>query len=142
VSDGPPRWLQGLLEAKGAWNSDGVSRRARATFCRKCGAVVLRGLDFEPAGAAVSVDPTPLDAFGEAMALLHDRRTYWLAWRGDRYEINPRWPEHIRGEPAGTGRHDVLAEHRCHAAPLPADPRGAVAGPPVRKTYHSEGIPF
>ena len=108
-----PAWLQTHLEAKGAWNGDGISRAARAGYCHDCGQVVLRGLDADRAALDVAADPEPLNPLGEFLALTVGRRTFDLTWRG-RYELNPREPGHIRARPAQvSGKSTVVVEHLC-----------------------------
>jgi len=117
-----PTWLQTILEAKGAWNSDGVSRAARAGYCHTCGAVVLRGLDADRAALTVVADPEPLNPLGEFLAVSVGRRTYDLTWRS-RYELNPREPAHIRAAPAQLlGKSSVVVEHLCGQV-MPIDGR-------------------
>ena len=109
-----PAWLQTILEAKGAWNVDGLSRAARAGYCRRCGRVVFRGLDADRAALSVTADPEPLNVLGEFLALSAGRRTFDLQWRGGRYELNIREPEHIQADPARPrGKSCVVVEHRC-----------------------------
>lgn len=131
-----PAWLERLLDAQGKLNRDGISRKARAGFCRSCGQVVMRGLDADVAGLPVACDPTPLDRLGEALALLGHRETFELRWTGRTYELDHRDASKIAARPAGTARHvDVLAAHSCDSAPLPTDPRGPVAVP-----IHAAGL--
>lgn len=108
-----PPWLQAHLEATGAANPDGVSRRARAGICRSCGEVVLRGLDADRAAVTVAADPEPLNPLGEFLATVTARRTYDLSWRG-RYELDPRDADQIAERPAALyGKSAVLVEHSC-----------------------------
>jgi hypothetical protein len=115
-----PAWLQAHLTATGAFNGDGVSRRARAGLCRSCGRVVLRGLDADAAAMAVAVDPEPLNALGEFLALSVGRVTFDLTWRL-RYELDPRDAWHIRTRPAAVrGKSAVVVQHSC-ADVMPAE---------------------
>lgn len=114
-----PRWLQAHLEATGRWDTDGIRRAVAAHLCRTCATRILTGLDDDRAGFPVTVDPTPLDQTGEALAQLSGRTTYALTRRGDRYELDHRDASAIRHRPAGSGTFDVVPAHRCHAA-LPA----------------------
>ena len=57
----------------------GATRRARAATCRGCGAKVLDGLDADVCALVATVDPTPLTAIGEVLAVLDGRRTFTLA---------------------------------------------------------------
>lgn len=117
-----PRWLQTHLENTGRWDADGVRRAVTARLCKTCRARVLTGLDDDRCAGAVTVDPTPTDPTGEALALLTGRHTYDLTRRGDRYELDPRLPATIRLHPPGSRPSDVLAQHRCHAPSLPEAP--------------------
>lgn len=131
-------WLQRLLETKGSWNSDGVSRAARAGYCHTCGQVVVRGLDADRAALSVTCDPGPLNPLGEFLALSVGRRTYDLSWRG-RYELNPREPCHIRAAPAAVrGKSSVAVEHLCGQA-MPAEGREPVG---YVEEKASAGCPF
>lgn len=125
--------LESHLRARGLWNPDGVHRAARARYCKKCGAVVLVGLDDDTSAFTAIADPFPLDGPGELTALLTGRTTYRLRWAGGRYELDARDQFHIAGSPPGaldvTGRLvEVLAAHACgqvlSTAAL-ADPRPA-----------------
>jgi hypothetical protein len=121
-----PAWQQTILEAKGAWNADGVSRAARAGYCRSCGTVVLRGLDADRAALTAVCDPEPINALGEFLALSVGRKTYDLTWRG-RYELNPREPAHIRAAPAqASGKSSVVVAHLC-GQPMPLEGREEMA---------------
>lgn len=106
-------WLQPILDARGVTNPDGVSRRARVTHCRKCGGHIIRGLDSDPCGMAVTTDVTPIDETGELLAILTGRGTFQLSWRGDRYEVDPRSGGQISHTPPSTIT--AVAEHRCGA---------------------------
>lgn len=102
---------------------DGVRRSARAGACRRCGAMIMSGLDADRAGWAVAVDPYPLSGAGELAALLTGRQTYSLIWIAGlgRYEIDFRYPENIEHEPPGSkANRDVVVRHSCHAVRLPA----------------------
>jgi len=111
-----------LLEAKGAWNDDGISRAARAGHCTSCGAIVIRGLDADRAALTVVCDPEPINALGEFLAVSVGRRTYDLKWRS-RYELDPREPAHIRAMPAQLyGKSAVVVEHLCGQV-MPIDGR-------------------
>lgn len=108
-----PTWLQSILDAKGISNPDGVSRAARAGYCRSCGAVILRGLDADRAALTAVCDPEPINPLGEFLALSVGRKTYDLTWRG-RYELNPREPCHIEAAPASLlGKSSVVVSHLC-----------------------------
>lgn len=109
-----PAHVVAYLVDLGRLDADGVTRRARLTRCRRCGAMVFAGLDHDKVALAVRVDPTPLSPVGELSALLTGRVTYELS-RGDGYRIDERRAGHI-GKPT---KADVVAEHACGANPLP-----------------------
>jgi hypothetical protein len=80
----------------------------------------MRGIDAPFGGMSRDVEPAPLSRLGEALALMSGRRTYTLAWRGDRYEIDHRHREQIAGSPAESRAGvDVVVEHLCRAEELP-----------------------
>lgn len=75
----------------------------------RCGQIVLEGT---VEGLTTRVDPTPLTATGELVALLTGRWTYALSpgrelWHRNRWRIRRR-------------DHPVLAAHRCGLPPPPA----------------------
>lgn len=115
-------WLYRHLEQTGALGPDRIGRAVRATACRKCHAHTLTGLDGDLCAGVARVDPEPIDAIGEALALLTGRRTYCLHNSGDRYELQLRDQWKITGAPAGTRPYDVVAEHTCDAVNLPSRP--------------------
>lgn len=113
---------------------------AHATLgrCPTCHGPVLRGLDNHPYGAFdATVDPVPLTAAGEAVALLtglgtyellHEGAGYRRLWRRGRYQIAAR--------PAGATDHgrlayDVYPAHTCQPATrwLPLATRSAFDPP-------------
>jgi hypothetical protein len=119
-----PAWLRRHLDDTGV-TVNGIARRAALHPCPKCGRGVLRGLTAEPCSHVATVDVTPLSNLGEALALTAGRRTYDLAYRTARLELDQRDDFHIEGSPPETpdwwrSKGDVLAEHRCNADPLPA----------------------
>jgi len=111
-------WLKRHLEATGRWNADGISRRLRARRCRDCQTMVLAGLDADQCAFATFVDPAPISALGEALAVLADRHTYDLRRVGPQFELDHRCALNISKRPAD-GTRDVHASHRCGASPLP-----------------------
>lgn len=115
-----PTHIRRHLEATGVLARDGISRRAKTTFCADCHRPVVRGLDADVAALVAVVDPAPLTPVGEVLALAAGRRTYDLTWRGARYELDPREPGHIRTRPASRKYH-VTADHQCGNS-LPAFP--------------------
>jgi hypothetical protein len=119
-----PAWLRRHLHDTGVM-VDGVTRSARIRTCRRCHQTVIKGLTEEPCSILATCDPTPLSNLGEALALTTGRHTYDLAYRAGRLELDDRDCDHIEGSPPETPnswrrRADVLAEHRCHADPLPS----------------------
>lgn len=93
-----------------------MARNARASTCPKCGAYRIHGLDSDWAALPAKVDPEPLSALGEAQATIGGLRTYELSRYGGGYRIDGRNDLTVRGRPAGSGRIDVLAEHRFGVA--------------------------
>lgn len=116
-----PDYVVAHLVAQGLRDGDtGAMRRARAAYCVRCHALVMRGIDAPMAGMSRDVEPAPLSRLGEALALMSGRRTYTLAWRGDRYEIDWRDRWQIQGSPAESRAGvDVVVEHDCDAAEVP-----------------------
>jgi hypothetical protein len=111
-----------------------VRRYAVRGQCPSCRALILRGLDGDLAAVEVTVDLEPLGAQGEALAQLGGRQTFALARRGTHYRLTRRDHWQIGGrrgttavQPGRTAA-DVLAEHRCGTAALPAVP-SALAPP-------------
>lgn len=103
-----PTWLARHLEAIGAANPDGYGRTVRAGICRRCGSSVLRGLDNDRAALPATVDPTPISAIGEVVAILAGAATYDITLGSRRAELHRRNRWHIprRDNP-------VLADHHC-----------------------------
>lgn len=103
-----------ILDQLRADNPDGVTRNARLSRCRDCGRGVLRGLDADPCGGAVTADADEIDQVGELIAILRGVRTYQLtrtttsSGRGV-WQLDPREPAAIR---AGQMR-PVVPAHRC-----------------------------
>ncbi|MGO4984792.1 hypothetical protein [Collinsella sp. Sow4_E3] len=116
-----PRKRRGFVGPHVAqWLAD-QTRHIQAERCRRCRADVLRGLDDMWAAGPIEVDPTPLSALGEALALLAGRRTIACEhWHGLRFTRRGRWQ--ITSRPAGTFRGDVYASHLCGAPALPSIP--------------------
>jgi hypothetical protein len=110
--------VKAILEAKGVL-TNGVGRAVQATACPRCHARTLTAYAGDIAQVLVKVDPEPLSPLGEALALLAGRYTCSLWRAGNRYELDLRDSFHIR-TPAGSGKCDVHAEHRCGAPPLPS----------------------
>lgn len=114
--------IKAHLQASGYMDENGVTRRVRAVTCRRCHAPILTGLSADVAAHTAEVDPAPISPLGEALAVLAGRRTYTLRHLGGKWVVTPRSSFAIAGTPAGTGRHDTLAAHRCGTPPLPSAP--------------------
>lgn len=98
------------------------TRHIHARWCRSCKAPVLRGLHDLRCAFDIEVDPGPLSALGEALALLAGRRTFSCeVYSGLRF-TGCRDASRITSRPAGTRRLDVYASHLCGATPLPSIP--------------------
>lgn len=134
---GVPQWLaQNLIDA-GHWDVNGLGRNARGRRCRDCGDWVIAGWDADRCAGTAHIDPTPLTALGEAMALIDGRSTYMLRrheGRTLRLDHRHRWA--IASKPAGhpDQRGDIVAEHRCHAP----DPTGPLVTESVLRTDRQE----
>lgn len=106
--------VKGSLIERGLWDEDGIKRKARARHCKRCGAVVMAGLDHDRMALDVYCDPYPINALGEAVALLSDRRSYYLRWLGGEYNLDPRYSWDIEAHAAGSQPNiDVLVNHIC-----------------------------
>lgn len=109
--------IEAHLVRTGVIAPDGITRRAQPRRCRDCRAPVLTGLDADRCSLRADVDPRPLTALGELLAQLEDRRTYALCSDSGRLVLNYRDAGRLAHNPAGTGRFDVMAEHRCGSTP-------------------------
>lgn len=118
-----PQWLAQQLINSGHWDVNAIGRNARGRRCRDCGEWVLAGLDGDRCAEAVHVDPTPLSALGEMVALVGGLGTYALRTESPAFRIDHRHRWAIARTPAGSPgqRYDVVAEHRC-GAPEPTGP--------------------
>lgn len=115
-----PRTRRPAVAHVAQWLAD-QTRHIQAERCRQCRADTLRGLDDMWAAGPIEVDPTPLSALGEALALLAGRRTIACEhWHGLRFTRRSHWQ--ITSRPAGTFRGDVYASHLCGAPALPSIP--------------------
>lgn len=96
-----------------------LGRRAATTYCRRCGADVLTGLDADIAAETVHLDPSTLNDQDEIRALLAERDTYEVTTQGDAgLRIDRRDLARIQARPAGpTGdcdqRRTVHTTHTC-----------------------------
>lgn len=99
-----------------------MSRSARRHSCKSCGADVLTGADRDTAALPVTVDGSPVDNFGEAVAVMTGRKTFDLRpTRGSRggivgVQLEERTASRIRNSMRLFAVH---AEHRC-GQPLPS----------------------
>lgn len=101
------------LVERGVMTEGGTTRKARGRSCPHCGAPVLAGLDDDRCAKEAVVDPTPVNALGEATALLQNRFTYSLRW-ADAYYLDPRDQWNIAASPAGTDpRIEIVVQHKC-----------------------------
>lgn len=106
------------------WLKPVGGRTARPDRCRHCKAPILRGLDENLCAFQIAVDPAPLAAIGEVLALLDGRST--VTAHRDRSNIiltrRNQWAisRHPAGQPDRVQPYDVLAEHHCGSPPLPA----------------------
>lgn len=114
----PAPWLVDRLIHTGAMTETGLTRRARPRPCASCGAWTVCGLDADMLALEARCDTTPLTALGEVLVLATGRRTAELVQTRGRFQLEQRWADHIESRPAGAGRYDVLAEHRCRQ-PIP-----------------------
>lgn len=116
-----PKWLVNHLVATGHLTETGATRRARIRPCPNCHDLILVALDGDRCAFEAHVDPDPLTALGEALAVIDNRHTWTLRRSGDGYVLDPRDATSIAYRPAGTEpRADILRQHRCHTAPVPA----------------------
>lgn len=111
----PTEWdiIEARLIRAGHLSPEGIGRRAQPRRCRDCHARILTGLDDDIAALRADVEPTPVTALGEMIAHLEGRRTYALVHNFGRLVLDYRDANRIAHRPAGTGRLDVLVEHRC-----------------------------
>lgn len=126
--------LRDHLAQTGRMQPDGTTRRAQPRLCRRCNAHVIVGLDCDLVALPAQVDPTPLTAAGEVVALAQARRTLRLTPDGGRHTLDYRDSWRITGHPAETCV--VLPEHRCGeplagALVAPTDERPAAAADPI-----------
>lgn len=138
-----PAWLRQLLISQGHLTSDGAARAAHASFCRRCGAHTMIGLDHDHSALTARCDPQPLNALGEWHALLAGRATYALTRRHTRYELDHREAQHIQAKPAGRpdNHFDVLAEHVCENA-VPNQQTSPSAIPAPARPQETDRCPF
>lgn len=135
--------IQKILEARGQWNADGISRKAAARLCPLCRRPMMVGLDADTAAFTAKCSPEPLNATGELLALMAGLRTYSISWLGNAYVIDFRDVDRIKWSPPGSNsRDDVLAEHRCDFVTTKQMTITRNAIPPVYETGVSDDAPF
>lgn len=108
------QWLESMLVGKGVLSEAGLSRNAGIRACRKCRQACLAAIDCD--GLDAWLDPVPIHAAGELLALLDGRRTYSLHAGREVVRRDRHW---IRAYPAGAGQRPAFAAHRC-GSPAPA----------------------
>jgi hypothetical protein len=135
-----PLWLEQAITVK-----TGVApgmRNATPDRCRHCHASTLTGLDDDHAAFIAHVNPTPINAVGEALARLHNLRTYALRSQGGKLQLHIRDHWQINGSPAGSThsilRFDTVADHSC-GIELPSIPS---IHQPTRKAARNDQPPF
>lgn len=101
-----PAWLLAKI---------GPHRAAHLAKCG-CGAPLICGLDADNAAILARCDPTPIDEFGEAIALMNGRPTYDLTGDSRRKELEYRYEWSIKRP----RKYSVLAAHKCGTPPLSA----------------------
>lgn len=84
-----------------------ISTPAKPARCQDCGAAILRGYE---GGMPARVDPAPVNALGEILALVAGRWTY--AMRGGVLAYREDW--HLR---AGFPERGVFVAHGCRGWP-------------------------
>ena len=109
-----PTWLADQLIADGVMNQARITRTAKPRTCPHCHAPVLAAID-DIVAHRINLDPIPVNALGEAVAILTGRTTYGIFYgepvQRDSTEIAYR-PADIR---------PIYATHHCHAPPLPPE---------------------
>jgi hypothetical protein len=108
-----PTWL-----ARAIADRDGAplgARHAKPNLCARCSSWTLLGLDGDVLAHTARVDPTPLSAQGELVALLTSRRTWTLTRTGRHLALDDRDPWRTAGRPPGArnATYAVLPQHRC-----------------------------
>ncbi|MEU8035694.1 hypothetical protein [Streptosporangium sp. NPDC049078] len=121
-----------------AWllaRTGGNLRAASISLCARCSKPILRGLDDERAALPARVDITPVDEFGEALALIQGRMTYDLIGGAQKKELELRYEWHIN-KPR---RYPVHAAHKCWTPPLATAPSQV---PAILTEAETDDIPF
>lgn len=108
-----PTWVADQLITNGQMTRDRITHTAKPRTCQRCWAKTLTGLT--DLGILTNVDPTPINALGEAIATVTGRTTYGCFYG----ELTARDPHEITYRPTTT--RPVYATHQCHTPPLPAE---------------------
>ena len=110
-----PTWLADQLIADGVMDTARVTKTAKPRTCHQCGTSILAAID-DIVAHRINLDPAPINALGEAIAILTGRTTYGIFYgeptQRDSAEITYR-PANVR---------PIYAAHHCHAPPLPPQP--------------------
>lgn len=117
----PTRWTKKALSA--IWGDTAHWRNLTPKKCLRCLRWGLHGHDGDQMAFGHLVDPTPLDAYGRAVAVRQGR---WIM-PAVRHQKVTRLHHPWDSLPRLTRAWDVLAEHACHH-PLPMSP-SALHGP-------------
>lgn len=104
-------WIERYLELTGRANPDRIGLGFRPRSCPDCGKTTLAGLDSDVAALPVYLNGAPLNAAGEAAALILGLRTFALVRRPSGLNADQRDSAAIRQRPPTII--DVLTEHRC-----------------------------
>ncbi len=133
----PDHVLASIEQRTGQDFARGAARRVRADHCRRCGRLVLRGLDADLLAGLAVVDPVGLSQLGEQVAIAAGLETFTLAPAGMAgLNLDDRDPWRRRRPPEAHRRANVVPEHSCPRRwllePLTASwrlPGGGVATP-------------
>jgi len=116
-----------------------MTRYAQLGRCH-CGAPVVAGIDGDVCAFMIRADPQPLNALGEALAILSGLATLKLTRPGGRLLLTARDPWHISGRP--WERADVIAEHRCGQFGSPSGYTPSAFRPPALIETDDDEPPF
>lgn len=123
-----PTWLVDKLIADGVMDKARVTRTAKPRTCPHCHRATLTALD-EITTQRVDLDPDPINAVGEAIAILTGRATYGIFYG----ELAERSSQEITYRPADV--RPIYVTHRCHAPPLPPEPAFLTRPTPTADDY-------
>lgn len=102
--------LPTTLASARVWAARGGWRAASPRMCR-CGALVLVGPDADRGAGIATVDLTPLDPTGEALAVLAGRATYAATRPGNSVILTRR--SKYQSLPALSIPCDIYPAHQC-----------------------------